>query len=83
MKTLTIHAEEDFADAVRVAAAKSGQSINVFLTDIVGSTIGYCGRDGRKEPAFFKIEHPIEEDTYNELMSVQKDFSVIDEEMWK
>ena len=34
-------------------------------------------------PSFLQITTPLTDEGYRELMSVQKDFEVIDEEMWK
>ena len=41
------------------------------------------GAKNRGYSQFFDAGCQIEDDTYNELMSVQDDFAKIDEEMWK
>ena len=44
MTTLTIHADDDLAAAVRTAAEQSGRSINVFLKEVIASSLGVSGK---------------------------------------
>ena len=81
MTTLTIHADDYLADAIRVAAANAGNSINVFLKNLIGSALGVSGT--RRTPTFMNVTHRITESGEKELLSVQDSFSQIDEELWK
>ena len=44
MTTLTIHADDDLAAAVRTAAEQAGRSINVFLKEVIASSLGVSGK---------------------------------------
>ena len=81
MTTLTIHADDYLAEAIRTAAEDAGRSINVFLKDIIGAALGVSGR--RLAPSFMKVTHRISAAGAKELRSVQGDFSKVDEELWK
>lgn len=81
MTTMTIHADDYLADAIRVAADNAGRSINVFLKDIIGSALGVSGR--RPAPPFMKVTHRVSAAGAKELRSVQNAFSRVDEELWK
>ena len=81
MTTLTIHADDYLAEAIRTAADNAGRSINVFLKDIIGAALGVSGR--RPVPSFMKVTHRISAAGAKELRSVQGDFSKVDEELWK
>ena len=78
MTTLTIHADDDLAAAVRTAAEQAGRSINVFLTEVIASSLGVSGK--RPPPAFMKVSHRVSAAGARELLSVQAssapDFSI-------
>ena len=82
MTTFTIHADDALANAIRTGAAEAGQSINVFIKNALGVTLGLFKGKKRPLPDFFNIT-PLSKEAADELRSVQKDFEVIDEEMWK
>ena len=81
MTTLTIHADDYLAETIRTAAENAGRSINVFLKDLIGASLGVSGR--RPTPSFMKVTHRISAAGAKELRSVQGDFSKVDEELWK
>ena len=82
MTTFTIHADDTLAAAIRAAAAEAGQSINTYIKNQLGAALGLLKRKERPLPDFFNIT-PLSKEAADELRSVQKDFEVIDEEMWK
>ena len=81
MTTLTIHADDCLAEAVRTSAENAGRSINVFLRDLIGAALGVSGR--RPTPSFMKVTHRVSAAGAKELRSVQDAFSKVDEELWK
>lgn len=83
MTTFTIHADDLLAEAIRAGAAEAGQSINMFIKESLGATLGLFRRKKRPLPEFFNVPERLTDEGVRELMSVQKDFEVIDEEMWK
>ena len=83
MTTFTIHTDDVMADAIRKGAAEAGKSINKFIQDALGGTLGLFKRRERPLPDFFDIGKPLSKKAADELRSVQKEFDVIDEEMWK
>ena len=82
MTTFTIHTDDVMAEAIRKGAVEAGQSINKFIQTTMGVALGLFKRRNRPLPDFFNIT-PISREGVEELLSVQKDFDVIDEEMWK
>ena len=80
MTTMTIHADDYLAEAIRAAADNAGRSINVFLKDIIGSALGVSGR---RPPPFMKVAHRVSAAGARELRSVQGAFSKVDEALWK
>lgn len=83
MTTMTIHADDELALAIRKAAADAGQSVSKFIQTTVGTALGVFKRQKKPLPDFFNFGPPISHEAAEELRSVQKDFDVIDEEMWK
>ena len=83
MTTMTIHADDELAAAIRAGAAEAGQSVSKFIQTTVGTAIGVFKRPRRQMPDFFNIPERLSDEGYEELMAVQKDFEAIDEEMWK
>ena len=49
----------------------------------MGSALGVFKRRNKPLPDFFDFGEPISHEAAEELRSVQKDFEVIDEDMWK
>lgn len=83
MTTMTIHADDALADAIRKGAAEAGLSISKFIQNSMSATLGLFRRKEKPRPDFFDFGSPISHEAAEELRSVQKDFDVIDEEMWK
>ena len=82
MTTMTIHADDALADAIRKGAADAGQSISKFIQTTMGAALSVFKRRSKPLPDFFNIT-PLSSEAAEELLAVQKDFEVIDEEMWK
>ena len=53
------------------------------IQDALGGALGLFKRKERPLPDFFDIGTPLSKEAADELRSVQKEFDVIDEEMWK
>ena len=83
MTTFIIHTDDVMAEAIRRGAAEAGLSINKFIQSTIDSALSVFRRKERKLPDFFDIEHPLTKEEADELRAVQKEFDVIDEEMWK
>lgn len=83
MTTFTIHTDDVMADAIRRGAAEAGVSINRFIQNTIDSALGVFHRRKPPLPDFLTIEHPLTKEEADELRSAQKEFEVIDEEMWK
>lgn len=83
MTTFTIHTDDVMAEAIRKGAVEAGQSINKFIQTTMGVALGLFKRRNRPLPDFLQIKTKLSDEGYRELMSVQKDFETIDEEMWK
>ena len=83
MTTMTIHADDELAAAIRKGAADAGQSISKFIQNTMRTSLGVFKRTRKKRPDFLNVRVKLTDEGYRELMSVQKDFEVIDEEMWK
>lgn len=82
MTTFTIHTDDIMADAIRRGAAEAGLSINKFIQNTIDTALGVFKHKERPLPDFFDIE-PLSKEAADELRAVQKEFEVIDEEMWK
>ena len=50
MTTFTIHADDALANAIRAGAVEAGQSINMFIKDVLGATLGVFKRKKRPFP---------------------------------
>ena len=83
MTTFTIHTDDVMAEAIRRGAAEAGFSINKFIQNAIDVTLGVFHSKERPLPDFFNIEHPLTKAEADEIRSVQKEFDVIDPEMWK
>jgi len=80
--TLTLHADDYLADAIRTAASEAGSSINVYLKDLISASLGLSGRP-RKPPAFMNVRRRLTDAGAKEVSSIQGSFSSIDEDLWK
>lgn len=83
MTTFTIHADDDLANAIRAGAVEAGQSINMFIKNALGSTLGLFKIKKRPLPDFMVVDDPLTHEEAEELLATQKAFDVVDEEMWK
>ena len=83
MTTFTIHADDVLSNAIRLGASEAGQSINLFIKNCLGSTLGLFKDKKRPLPDFFDVGEPLSREAAEELLEAQKAFDVIDEEMWK
>jgi hypothetical protein len=83
MTTMTIHADDALAAAIRKGAAEAGLSISKFIQTTMGTTLGVFKRSKKPLPDFFDFGPPLSHEAAEELRSVQKDFEVVDEDMWK
>ena len=83
MTTFTIHTDDVMAEAIRRGAADAGISINKFIQNAIDVTLGVFRSKERTLPDFFNIEHPLTKAEADEIRSAQKEFDVIDPEMWK
>ena len=50
MATFAIHTDEVLAAAIRNGAVEAGQSINTFIKDVLGATLGVFKRKKRPFP---------------------------------
>jgi len=73
MTALTLHADDYLADAIRTAADEAGRSINVFLKELISSSLGLSARP-RKTPAFMNVKRRLTEAGSKDLLSVQDSF---------
>lgn len=83
MTTFTIHADDVLANAIRAGALEAGQSINVFIKNVLGNVLGFVKDKKRPVPDFMVVDDPLTHEEAEELLAAQKAFDVIDEEMWK
>ena len=83
MTTFTIHADDALANAIRAGAVEAGQSINMFIKNALGSTLGLFKTKKRPLPDFMVVDDPLTHEEAEELLATQKAFDVVDEEMWK
>ena len=83
MSTITIHAEDYIAVALREHAERLGKSINMAAKEILSSALGLSSRPSRKQPSFLKCRGILPKSSADELRAAQASFSTIDEEMWK
>lgn len=83
MTTMTIHAGDELAAAIRAAAAEAGQSVSKSIQTTVGTALGLFKRQKKPLPDFFNFGPPLPHEAAEELRSVQKDFDIVDGEIWK
>jgi len=83
MSTITIHAEDYLAAAVRDYAMKMDKSVNVAVKELLASALHLVRPTRRREPSFMKCCGVLDSKAADELRSAQRDFSRVDAEMWK
>jgi len=83
MSTITIHAEDYLAAAVREYAVKMDKSVNVAVKELLASALHLVRPAKRREPSFMKCCGMLDSKAVETLRAAQEDFSRIDPEMWK
>lgn len=84
MTTVTIHAEDDFATALREYAARLDKSINQAVKDLIAPVIGFC-KSGtlKRENPWKSVYGCISRDDAASVRKAIAEQHVIDEDMWK
>jgi len=82
MTTMTIHAEDAFAVALRSYAARLGKSVNQAVKDLISPLIGYGESEARNNPwgKFYGCISSAEADCLRAVVAEQHR---IDEDLWK
>ena len=85
MTTMTIHADDVFAEALRVHARKSGKSINQTVKDLLAPVLGLVKkkRSGDADNPFMKFCGVLPKGAGDELSKAVAAQRKIDPEMWK
>ena len=83
MSTITIHAEDYIAVALREHADKVGKSVNMAAKEILAAALGLVQKPKRRPPSFMKCAGTLSHEAAEELRAAQVEFSRVDEEMWK
>ena len=85
MITMTIHADDVFAEALRVHARKSGKSINQTVKDLLAPVLGLVKkkRAGDAGNPFMKFCGVLPKGSAADLNRAVADQRRIDSEMWK
>ena len=84
MTTMTIHADDVFAEALRVHARKSGKSINQTVKDLLAPILGLVKkRTGDAGNPFMKFCGVLPKGSAADLNRAVADQRRIDSEMWK
>lgn len=84
MTTMTIHADDVFAEALRTHARKSGKSINQTVKDLLAPILGLVKkRVGDADNPFMKFCGVLPKGAGNELRKAVAAQRRIDPEMWK
>ena len=84
MTTVTIHAEDDFALALREYAARLDKSINQAVKDLLAPVLGLCkvGMTRRENP-WKSLCGCISREEASSIRKTIAEQHAIDEEMWK
>lgn len=82
MTTMTIHAEDAFAVALRNYAARLGKSVNQAVKDLVSPMIGYGEESAHVNP-WAEFYGCISQEEADELRAAVAEQRQIDEELWK
>ena len=81
MVTMTIHADEPFAEALRAYADGLGKSINQTVKDILTPILGLAKKDNETPwSKFYGAMPEIDANAWNREINEMR---AIDEEMWK
>ena len=81
MVTMTIHADEPFAEALRAYADRVGKSINQTVKDILTPILGLAKKDNETPwSKFYGAMPEIDASAWNREINEMR---AIDEEMWK
>ena len=81
MVTMTIHADEPFAEALRTYADGLGKSINQTVKDILTPILGLAKKDNETPwSKFYGAMPEIDANAWNREISEMR---TVDEEMWK
>ena len=83
MSTITIHAEDYIAVALREHADKVGKSVNMAAKEILAAALGLVQKPKRRTPSFMKCAGMLSHEAAEELRAAQAEFSRVDGEMWK
>ena len=84
MTTMTIHADDVFAEALRAHARKSGKSINQTIKDLLAPILGIVKkRTGDAGNPFMKFCGVLPKDANIDLNRAIAEQRRIDSEMWK
>ena len=81
MVTMTIHADEPFAEALRAYADGLGKSINQTVKDILTPILGLAKKDNETPwSKFYGAMPEIDANAWNREINEMR---TVDEEMWK
>ena len=84
MMTMTIHADDAFAEALRAHARSSGKSINQTVKDLLAPILGLVKkRKGETDNPFMKFCGVLPKDASSDMNKSIKAQRKIDLEMWK
>ncbi len=84
MTTMTIHADDVFAEALRTHARKSGKSINQTVKDLLAPILGIVKkRTGDADNPFMKFCGVLPKGAGDALSKAVASQRRIDPEMWK
>ena len=83
MSTITIHAEDCIAVALREHAERLGKSVNKAAQEILAAALGLVAKPKRRTPSFMKCAGILSREAADELRAAQADFSLVEESMWK
>lgn len=84
MTTVTIHAEDDFALALREYAARLDKSINQAVKDLLAPVLGLCKVGiAKRENPWKSVYGCISKDEASAIRAAIAEQHAIDEDMWK
>ena len=83
MVTMTIHAEEDFATALRAYAAELGKSVNQTVKDVFAPLLGLAKSQERKESPWSRFIGAMPDIDTRAWDRTIGEIRMVDEEMWK
>ena len=84
MMTMTIHADDAFAEALRAHARSSGKSVNQTAKDLLAPLLGLVKTHrGDTDNPFMKFCGVLPKDSASDMNKAIKSQRKIDLEMWK